>query len=86
MDTISKKIAYALESEQTGGQINMCNALEELRQEVAIRKHYNNMNPVVLFSGQIWCNTGTNGKKIGKNVIILCKKQHFIGAFWYIKA
>ena len=47
MDTISKKIAYALESEQTGGQINMCNALEELRQEVAIRKHYNNMNPVV---------------------------------------
>ena len=27
--------------------INMCNALEELRQEVAIRRHYNNMNPVV---------------------------------------
>jgi len=47
VDTISKKIAYALESEQTGGQINMYNTLEELRQEVAIRKHYNNMNPVV---------------------------------------
>ena len=28
-----KLIDHALESEQKGGQINMCNALEELRQE-----------------------------------------------------
>ena len=31
-----KLIDHALESEQKGGQINMCNALEELRQEETV--------------------------------------------------
>ena len=36
-----KLIDHALESEQKGGQINMCNALEELRQEGGEETYHN---------------------------------------------